>query len=166
MAAHIQTLIMTALMLASLSSVESFAGYEFATPGGSEPLKLRIRSNAKPEPKKYKPGSDCKSIRSHVEAIVGKAKSACYMKLFLIESTCDYTRPQAQGNVGNAYAAYGLCSIENDVDVRESQNRGPDCKKISTIDQQIRCCRAMVKQTSKKNSYFGPIRRGEVSKCE
>ncbi len=162
MTAQVHILMMSALMLVCLGTAQSLSAAEFGSPD-RDALKLRIRSTAKA---KYSPGSDCNSIRPKVEAIVGKRKSACYMKLFLIESTCDFTKPQAQGNTGNAYAAYGLCSIERSPEIRKKQNRGPDCDRIVTIEDQVRCCQAMVKKTSRAGSYFGPIRRGEVPKCD
>lgn len=162
MTAQVHILMMSALMLVCLGTAQSLSAAEFGSPD-RDALKLRVRSVGKG---KYAPGSDCNSIRPKVEAIVGKRKSACYMKLFLLESTCDFTKPQAQGNTGNAYAAYGLCSIERSPEVRKSNGRGPNCASIVTVEDQIRCCQAMVKGTSKDKSYFGPIRRGEVAKCE
>jgi hypothetical protein len=104
----------------------------------------------------------CAAIRSRVVDVVGEAKARCYMKLFSIETGCRYNLTQRKGNAGNPNVGYGLCSLEKSPAIRRVNRRGPHCEDISTIEQQVRCCQAIMRE---RPDYFGPVLRGKVPQC-
>ncbi len=112
--------------------------------------------------------SRCENIRGRVAAALGESINSrtvnCYLDLFHTETGCRPNLPQAQGNAGNPYAAYGLCSIEASPAIRRQNNRGSHCVNIQTVEQQTRCCAAMMEDT--RGRYFGPVIRGVVSRCD
>lgn len=107
-------------------------------------------------------GGYCEALRPRVTSLVGPQKASCYLKLFHIESTCRWNLAQAQGNAGNPYAAYGLCSIERSPVIRRLQRRPKECNDIGSFDNQVRCCQAMMRKTP---HYFGPVLAGKVPRC-
>jgi hypothetical protein len=169
---RIRTYIVTVLTLISLGITEAGIAAEMGDTSNyySTDISARRRTHAVSR-RRHRGGSKpldarCGQIREKVASVVGKAKVACYIKLFNIETDCNSRMPQTAGTAGNGYAAYGLCSIERSAAVRQAQGRGPDCRDISTIEKQTKCCQSMMKQFSKSQSYFGPVRRGEVAKCD
>jgi hypothetical protein len=110
----------------------------------------------------------CENLRSQVARALGMSVNSravnCYLNLFNTETTCRPHLSQRVGNAGNPHAAYGLCSIEASPSVRRENSRGPECVRIQTIEQQTRCCAAMMADTNGR--YFGPVIRGEISRCD
>ena len=104
----------------------------------------------------------CDKIASQVRKVVGANRAKCYLRLFELETTCNPWLKQAKGNAGNAHAGYGLCSLEASAAVRRRNRRGRDCNDISTVVNQVKCCRAIMRKTPK---YFGPYKRGKISQC-
>lgn len=131
--------------------------------GGTNAVSTK-KKRPKKEPSQWPESKACKAIYKEVLETLGggEALAACYMGLFFMETTCDATLTQRAGNVGNAHEAYGLCSLEKSPAVREANNRGPDCENIEGVANQVKCCRAILKNTPR---YFGPYIRGEVSQC-
>lgn len=107
-------------------------------------------------------GGYCEALRPRVSSVVGPQRASCYLKLFHIESSCQWNLPQKAGNAGNPYAAYGLCSIERSPVIRRLQHRPKACDNIGTFDNQVRCCQAMMRKTP---HYFGPVLAGKVPRC-
>lgn len=108
-------------------------------------------------------GDPCASLLPTIQKVVGSAsKAKCYQKLFRLETGCRHGLKQRKGNAGNAHAAYGLCSLEASPAIRSRNQRGPDCKNISSTVNQIKCCRAIMRKTP---HYFGPVNRRKVARC-
>jgi hypothetical protein len=109
-------------------------------------------------------GDSCAGLLPTIQSVVGSAgRAKCYLNLFRHESSCKHTLPQRKGQAGNPYAAYGLCSLEASPAVRRQNQRGPDCNNISSVVNQIKCCRAIMRKTP---HYFGPVNRGECRRCD
>jgi hypothetical protein len=84
------------------------------------------------------------------------------MKLFAIETSCRFNLTQRKGNAGNPNVGYGLCSLEKSPAIRSVNRRGPACVDISSIENQVRCCQAIMIDTP---HYFGPVLARKVPRC-
>lgn len=107
-------------------------------------------------------GGLCSSIRPTVASIVGEGQADCYLRLFQMETSCRYNLPQAKGNAGNPHAAYGICSLEASPAIRARNGRGANCRDISTLANQVKCCQSIMRKTP---HYFGPVLHHKVARC-
>lgn len=103
-------------------------------------------------------GTRCVGLEPYI-AKIAPGQEQCYSRLFYHESTCrqrvTHRTPPATG--------YGLCAIEKSADLREDNNRGPECDNIYTLMSQIRCCRHLMRST--KGRYFKKVRNGKLPRC-
>ena len=110
----------------------------------------------------------CENIRGRVASALGEGinsrRVACYLDLFHKETGCRPNLSQRAGNAGNANAGYGLCSLEASPAIRRQNRRGPECVNISTVEQQTRCCAAIMARHG--GAYFGPVKIGVVDRCD
>lgn len=98
----------------------------------------------------------CPELTSTIAKHVPAGQISCYESLFGYESSCSTTVAHDQVKTGNPYAGVGLCALEKDDNVRMvKQNRGPDCARIATLDEQVKCCISIMRRTGGR--YFGTV---------
>lgn len=105
----------------------------------------------------------CPQLESTIRKIVGAKNTSCYSNLFGVEGGCSIHVRHDPKKAHNPHVGVGLCAIEASPVVRRNNNRGPDCAKVSTLSQQIKCCRHLMVSTHGK--YFGTVKCGNTPRC-
>lgn len=102
-------------------------------------------------------------FKSTTQAALGADKVKCYMKLWFLETGCQWQLHQAKGHAGNPAKGFGICTLETDPNLRIK--RGRHCQGEAdkfTLSQQMKCCQAIWKNS---RSYFGGKTRSGMGKC-
>ena len=104
----------------------------------------------------------CPDLTSIIAKYARASQVSCYESLFGYESSCSTTVIHDQKKTRNPAAGIGLCALEsNDVVRLKLRARGPDCIKISTADQQVKCCVSIMHRTAGR--YFGTVIDSKVT---
>ena len=104
----------------------------------------------------------CPSLESRIAAHA-PGQVSCYSRLFAVEGGCSTTVKHNQRITRNPNKGIGLCALESDRRVRITNGRGPSCDRISSIDDQIKCCVHIMRTWGR--AYFGTISTGKARKC-
>lgn len=103
------------------------------------------------------------ALQKKIASVVGKAKATCYGKLIMSESGCNLKVYHDKKKAFNPYEGIGLCAFEKSPVVRQQNGRGPNCVKLTTFEQQVRCCKDIVEDT--QGRYFGTMKCGKTPRC-
>ena len=103
------------------------------------------------------------NVVSAIARVVPAPQRSCYESLVAHESSCSTTVPHDRHATGNANDGIGLCAIETDPSIRDSNNRGPECDEIRSATGQVRCCVHMMKKWGPR--YFGTVKRCLTPQC-
>lgn len=105
----------------------------------------------------------CPGMERTISSVVGH-DVACYSNLFGVESGCSVHVIHPKKASHNPNRGIGICALESDWYTRMVKNkRGPKCKKISTLADQVRCCAHLM--TSTHGKYFGTVKCGNTPRC-